>query len=216
MRACPELHCPRLVPAAGAAPDHPNLTHPMRFLPILAATVLLASPLVAQQRLTAAPSTRATATLTLNPPRVQGQPAPAALTVKIDYGVPHARGRDVPSELAKDGTVWRTGANSSTTLTTDVDLMIGGAKVPKGAYSIYTIREAGAYHLIINKNTGQWGTEYDASKDLVRVPLKATTLAAPMESLQITFVPPASGPPAGVLTIAWGKLHLSADWSLAN
>jgi Protein of unknown function (DUF2911) len=195
---------------------HPNSISPMRVLPLLAATLLVASPLAAQQKLTAAASTRATATLTLNPPRVQGQPAPAALTVKVDYGVPHARGREVPTELSKDGTVWRTGANSSTTMTTDVDITIGGQKVPKGAYSLYSIREGGKYFLIINKNTGQWGTEYDASKDLVRVPLKAKMLSEPVESLQITFVPPASGPPTGAMTIVWGKLHLSTEWAAIN
>lgn len=185
----------------------------MRVLP-LAAAILLAAPLSAQSNLTAAASTRATATLTLNAPRVQGQPAPPAKTVVIDYGVPHARGRDVPAELAKDTTIWRTGANTSTTMTSQVDLTIGGASVPAGAYSIYTVRENGKYFLIINHNTGQWGTEYDKSKDLVRVPLVARTLQETQESLQISLVPPASGPAKGALTIAWGKLHLSTEWAV--
>lgn len=186
----------------------------MRVLPLVAATVLAAAPLSAQANLTAAPSTRATAVMSVSAPRVQGQPAPAAKTVKIDYGQPHARGRAVPTELATDGTVWRTGANSSTTLTTEVNLTIGGAAVPAGAYSLYTIREGGKYVLIINRNTGQWGTEYDKSKDLVRVPLTARTLTDVQESLQIALVPPASGPAAGALTISWGKLHLSTSWAV--
>ena len=187
----------------------------MRVLALLSVAALIAAPLSAQQpKLSAAPSTRATAVLTLNAPRVQGQPAPAALTVKVDYGQPHARGRAVPTELATDGTVWRTGANSSTTLTSEVDLTIGGAEVPKGSYSLYTIRQGGKYFLIINKNTGQWGTEYAADKDLVRVPLTSSTLRDAQESLQIAFVPPATGPAKGTLTIAWGKLHLSTEWAV--
>ncbi len=187
----------------------------MRLLTALTAATLAASPLAAQTpALTAAPSTRATTVLTLNHPRVQGQPAQPPMTVKIDYGQPHARGRVVPAELQKDGTIWRTGANTSTTLTTDVDLTIGGAAVPKGAYSLYTIRENGKYLLIINRNTGQWGTEYAADKDLARVELKATTLPQAMESLQISLVPPMQGPPAGALTIAWGTLHLATTWAL--
>ncbi len=184
----------------------------MRALPLVAAA-LLAAPLAAQSNLTAAPSTRATATLSLSAPRVQGQPAPTAKTVVIDYGVPHARGREVPVELMKDTTIWRTGANTSTTLTSQADLTIGGAAVPAGAYSLYTVRENGKYFLIINRNTGQWGTEYDKSKDLVRVPLTARTLNETQESLQIALVPPMSGPAKGVLTIAWGKLHLSTEWA---
>ncbi|MDH5233649.1 MAG: DUF2911 domain-containing protein [Gemmatimonadota bacterium] len=190
----------------------------MRVITILAAAAVastpLATPLAAQAPvLNAAPSTRATFTLSLSPPRVQGQPAPTPLLVTIDYGQPHARGRDVPSELMKDGTVWRTGANAATTLTTEADLTIGGAKVPKGAYSLYTIREGGKYVLIINSNTGQWGTDYDASKDFARVPLRMRTPSEPIESLQIAMVPPMNGPPKGVLTIGWGRVHLSAEWS---
>jgi hypothetical protein len=85
--------------------------------------------------------------------------------------------------------------------------------VPKGNYSLYTIREGGRYLLIINNNTGQWGTEYDATKDLARIPLRNRALAEPMESLQIAMVPADAQSARGVLTIAWGKLHLSADWS---
>ena len=186
----------------------------MRMIPILAATLALAAPLAAQQpALVAAASTRASAVLSVSPARVQGQPAPKAMTVTIDYGQPHARGRDVPTELATDGTVWRTGANAATTMTSQVDLTIGGAAVPKGAYSLYTIREKGRYLLIINNNTGQWGTEYDASKDLVRVPLRHRASAEVTESMVIAFVPASEAPAKGTLTIAWGKLHLAADWS---
>ena len=186
----------------------------MRVLSALTLAALVAAPLAAQApNLSAAPSTRATATLTLSPPRVQGQPAPAAFTVRIDYGQPHARGRAVPTELATDGTIWRTGANGSTTMTTELDLTIGGAAVPKGTYSLYTIRTGGKYFLIINNNTGQWGTEYVADKDLVRVPLTARTLKETQESMQIALVPPMEGPPAGALTISWGTLHLSTTWA---
>ncbi len=165
-------------------------------------------------RLNAAPSTRATAVVSLTTPRVAGQPAPTPLTIKVDYGQPHARGRNVPAELGTDGTIWRTGANASTTLTTEVDLTIGGTAVPKGSYSLYTIRERGTYYLIINRNTGQWGTEYDASKDLARVTLTAATRPAALESFQIALVPAADAPARGALTLLWGTLALSTDWAV--
>ncbi|MFM9013474.1 MAG: DUF2911 domain-containing protein [Gemmatimonadota bacterium] len=176
-----------------------------------------ASPIAAQSnRLTAAASTRATAVVSLSAPRVQGQPAPTPLTIKVEYGQPHVRGRaGLPTELAKDGTIWRVGANAATTLTTEVDLSIGGAEVPKGAYSLYAVREGGKTLLIINKNTGQWGTEYDGSKDLARVPLTSRTAAESLESLQIALVPAPSAPNTaarGVLSIAWGTLALSTEW----
>ena len=193
--------------------------------PLLSLLSVPAVPLAAQQaapgataalapRLSAMPSTRATATLSLSYPRVPGQPAAKPLLVAIDYGVPHARGRDVPTELATAGTIWRTGANTSTTMTTEANLVIGGQPVPAGGYSLYTVREGDRYLLIINRNTGQWGTEYDATKDLVRVPLRSRTLPETRESLQLAFVPAAEGPARGVFTIAWGKLELSADWTV--
>ena len=178
---------------------------------------VLVGPVQAQgSRLTAAASTRATAVVSLSAPRVQGQPAPTPLTIKVDYGQPHVRGRaGLPTELAKDGTVWRVGANAATTLTTEVDLTIGGAEVPKGAYSLYAIREGGKTLLIINKNTGQWGTEYDVSKDLVRVPMTSRIAAESLESLQIALVPAPTVkdmPARGVLSILWGTLSLSTEW----
>jgi len=190
----------------------------MNRLAIIACFTLAPSLGTAQAAAQTAPlraglSGRATAEVALTPPRVAGQPAPKAMVVKIDYGQPHARGREVPAELAKPGTVWRTGANTSTTLTSDVDLVIGSANVPKGSYSIFTVRTADGYQLIINSNTGQWGTQYDQSKDFVRVPLTARTLTEVRESLQIALVPAADQSPKGMLTISWGKLELSTSWA---
>jgi len=190
--------------------------------PLLAlslAALASAAPLAAQQapqtRVTVGLSTRATASMSLQPPRAAGDTAnPRPLRVSIDYGVPHVRNRaGLPTELTTDGVIWRTGANTSTTLTTEADLVIGGADVPKGAYSLYTTREGGRYFLIINRNTGQWGTAYDATKDLVRVPLRARTYAEPRESLQYAWVPAEGAPARGILNITWATLELTAEWS---
>ncbi len=182
---------------------------------LLAFAALAPAAVSAQVPLKAALSGRATTEVALNGPREAGKPAPKALVIKIDYGQPHARGREVPTELSKAGTIWRTGANASTTFTTEVDLTIGRESVPKGSYSLYTIRTGDdGYLLIINKNTGQWGTEYDQAHDLVRVPLAARTLGETRESLQIALVPAFDQAPRGQLTIAWGKLELSTNWSV--
>lgn len=64
----------------------------------------------------------------------------------------------------------RAGANSATAFHTDADLDIGGLGVPKGDYTIYCwIQNPDAWELIINKETGQWGLNYDRSQDLGRV-----------------------------------------------
>src|SRR5688572_28493147 len=172
----------------------------MRLHSILLASTLLALPAAAQSVVyTPAPSTRATSVVTLNPPR--GTTGAQPLSIKIDYGQPHARGRDVPMELARDDSIWRTGANTSTTLTTEADLTIGGLGVPKGAYSLYSIRQNGKYYLIINTNTGQWGTDYDRARDLGRVELRARMTAEVTESLQIALIPATGTPARGVLSV---------------
>ena len=153
-------------------------------------------------------------------PRVAGQPAAPTLKVSIDYGQPHARGRAVLGGLIPFDTVWRTGANSSTTLTTDADLTVGGTFVPKGSYSLYTLASRNGAKLIINRQTGQWGTVYDPKLDLARIDLATRTLAEPVESFTMTLVPadPAKepGPAHGKLVLAWGTTEMSTDWKVGR
>jgi hypothetical protein len=112
--------------------------------------------------------------------------------------------------------VWRFGANTSTTLETGVDLMIGNNAVPAGKYSLYALPSASGWKLIINKNTGQWGTEYTAEHDLARVDLIETALAAPMESFTVWLIPasPQSGKASGELRFAWGSRQHTTTWSV--
>lgn len=95
-----------------------------------------------------------------------------AATVTIDYGRPAARGREIWGKLVPFDTTWRFGANAATQLTTDKDLMIGSAHVPAGKYTLFLYPTATAAWLIVNKQTGQWGTAYDKAQDLVRIPLE--------------------------------------------
>jgi hypothetical protein len=119
-------------------------------------------------------------------------PATAQVTLKgknitIDYSRPSLRGRKVGQELGPYGQVWRTGANEATALTTEVDLNIGGTKVPAGKYTLWTLPSEGTWKLIINKQTGQWGTHYDASQDLARIDMKKSALPQTVEQFTISF-----------------------------
>lgn len=107
--------------------------------------------------------------------------------ITIDYGRPFLKGRKVGQELAPYGKVWRTGADEATMLTTEIDLNIGGIKVPAGSYTLYTLPSEGTWKLIINKQTGQWGTKYDESQDLGRVDMKKTDLPQSVEQFTISF-----------------------------
>src|SRR5688572_24450916 len=102
--------------------------------------------------------------------------------LSIDYSAPSKRGRAIMGELVPYGKVWRTGANAATTLKTEGDLMIGSVHVPAGSYTLYTIPGEKEWTLIISKETGQWGSNYDETKDLGRTKMAVKTLAAPVET----------------------------------
>src|SRR5271167_4969425 len=74
-------------------------------------------------------------------------------TLTIAYSRPSMRGRQIFGGLVPYGQVWRTGANAATSFKTDVDLNIGGANVPAGSYTLYTLPGASNWKLIINKQT---------------------------------------------------------------
>ena len=174
--------------------------------------VALASIAGAQQpAYTAAPSTRGTVQVNLSGPRGSSL-APAS--VKIDYGQPHLRGRTLHTgDLVPLDSVWRLGANEATELETTIDLTIGGQAVPKGKYSLFALPTASGWKLIINKNTGQWGTNYAAEHDLVRVDLRKRTLTQPIESFSMWLVPQ-QGTATGELRFAWGTAELSTPWAV--
>ena len=49
--------------------------------------------------------------------------------------------------------------------------------MPAGIYSLFTWAGSNGYHLVVNRQAGQWGTDYDASRDLARIPLRDDTAA---------------------------------------
>jgi DUF2911 family protein len=140
-------------------------------------------------------------------------PGTAEVTLKgkkvtIDYSRPSARGRKVVGNLIPYDKVWRTGANEATTLKTEVALNIGGVKVPAGTYTIYTLAsETAPWKLIINKQTGQWGTEYHQEQDLARVDLKVSQTKQPVEQFTISF--DKAGADAAALVMEWENAKAS-------
>ncbi len=135
-----------------------------------------------------------------------------AAKVEISYGRPSKRGRQIwggPLLNVPNDQVWRLGANEATSLKTSAPLSFGTLSVPAGDYTLYFAHPAeGKEQLIVNKQTGQWGTEYDPKQDLGRVDLKMEKLSAPVEQLTISIEPQGAG---GVLKIAWDDRAYSAE-----
>jgi DUF2911 family protein len=121
----------------------------------------------------------------------------------VDYGRPLRRGRTIFGGIVPFDTVWRTGANAATQFRTDAELSMGGVTIPAGTYTLWTVpSRTDAWKLVVNKQTGQWGTVYDPSQDLARIDLRTETVATPVEQFTVTVQPQAAG---GVLAIAWDR-----------
>jgi len=89
---------------------------------------------------------------------------------------------------------------------------IGGTLVPAGTYTLYTLPGEKAWKLIINKQTGQWGTQYSEAQDLARVDLKVGATAAPVEQFTITLT--GTGGAAGLLTMEWENTKLTLPFAV--
>jgi Protein of unknown function (DUF2911) len=122
--------------------------------------------------------------------------------ITIDYSAPSMRGRKIMGELVPYGQVWRTGANAATVLTTDADLMIGTLHVPAGKYTLFTIPGEKEWTLIVNKQTGQWGTNYDQAQDLGRVKMTVAKTPSPVETFLIG-INSTPGARTGSLALTW-------------
>jgi hypothetical protein len=119
-------------------------------------------------------------------PHVQVAWEVSGANISITYGRPLLKGRTVGDSVEPlENQVWRLGADEATTFTTDRDLMVGSAHVPAGEYTLWTVSNGDTTELIVNNETGQWGTDYDESRDLGRAPMTVRTLDTPAEQLTL-------------------------------
>ena len=129
--------------------------------------------------------------------------------ITVDYGRPYKRNRKIMGDLVPYGQIWRTGANAATAFSTDANLLVGGTRVPAGKYTLYTLPSEGIWKLIINKQTGQWGTRYAVSKDLARIDLQKKALPQLVDQFTISFEP--RGPKATTMKLEWENTSLSIN-----
>ncbi len=133
----------------------------------------------------------------------------AGKTITVTYSSPGVKGREghifsKDGLIGKDPTypVWRAGANSATKFHTDADVTVGDLKVPKGDYTLYVdVSDPDNWVLIVNTQTGQWGTVYDKTKDLGRVKMTMSKPMAMVENLKYTLTN--LGGTTGKLTLEW-------------
>ena len=169
---------------------------------IFPALLLASAPLLAQDKPRVSPHETVSATVADN-------------EMTIVYGRPYTKDpksgepRKIWGGLVPYGKVWRMGADEATLFTTKKAVELGGTPVPAGTYSLYLWpEESGNAKLIVNKQTGQWGTKYDESQDLARIDLKKETLAKPVDQFTIVLEKSAAG---GVLKLMWENTEYSAS-----
>jgi hypothetical protein len=152
-----------------------------------------------------------------------GQSAAATIggkKITILYSSPAVNGR-VGKLFGKDGQigtddhypVWRAGANNATELHTEGDLTIGTLTVPKGDYSLFiNLANLSGWELIVNKQTGQSGLDYDAKQDLGHVKMTMSKPAAMVEQMKFTLTP--TGGNKGKLELAWENTAASVNFTV--
>jgi hypothetical protein len=129
-------------------------------------------------------------------------------SIWIDYGRPLARGRTLLGNVIPYGEVWRTGANAATQFSTSALITLAGMKLAPGMYTLWTVPSATGVDLIVNKQSGQWGTGYDYSFDLGKAPMTTAATGTPVEKFTISIAPVDAH--HGTLVMEWGPFRWTA------
>ena len=130
--------------------------------------------------------------------------------VTINYSRPNVRGRAVFGSLVPYGQVWRTGANSATTINFSEDVKVQGTTVPAGEYELFTIPGKTEWTIIISKGSKEWGAyTYKEADDLVRFKVKPVMLKDKLETFTIQFTDVYET--AAKLQLAWENTAVSVN-----
>jgi hypothetical protein len=130
------------------------------------------------------------------------------VSIAIDYSRPLARGRVLLGNVIPYDRVWRTGANAATQFTTSAPLTLAGIQLAAGTYTLWTVPHHNGVDLIVNAQAGQWGTQYDRSRDVGTARMQSSTLSTPVD--QFTILLAAKDARHGTLTLEWGSFRWTA------
>jgi hypothetical protein len=131
----------------------------------------------------------------------------------ISYGRPAVRERTVwGGTLIPFDTIWRAGANEATHLATSKTIALGDVTLAPGLYTLWIQHTRAGTYLIVNKQVGQWGTDYQASQDIGRVKVDMAKTPEHVEDFTITIR--AAGPNRGAMEFAWGDSVATAAFSV--
>ncbi len=124
--------------------------------------------------------------------------------VRVCYGRPSARGREVYGGLVPYGRLWRTGANEPTRLYTNVSLFMAGMGVPPGRYSLYTVPGRRSWEIRLSGSVLHWGNDLSErveQREIGRTRVQAVRSSELVETFTIDFEQAEAG-----------DLHLVLAW----
>jgi hypothetical protein len=129
--------------------------------------------------------------------------------VKVTYGRPYKKGREIWGKLVPYGQVYRLGADEATNITFMKDGMFGGKPVKAGTYTLFATPTEKSWTLILNGQLGQWGAyDYEKykDKDVLKVSVDVHNLEKSVEQFTFRF-------DKGALIIEWDKTQVSVPVS---
>jgi hypothetical protein len=140
--------------------------------------------------------------------------------VTIVYGRPYSKNprgageiRKIWGDLVPYGKVWRAGADEATLLITQKPIVMGETTIPAGAYTLFTLpTEDGKAKLIISKQLGQWGLQYDEKQDLARVDLKKDATPANVDQFTMSIDKNSDG--GGIIKMSWENTQFSIVYTV--
>ena len=189
------------------------------FLLIVACRTFVAPAVMAQVAPPSAPTTAPSPAEALTVFTEGKYPEPDAKRTTVYYSRPAIKSptgevRKIWGGLVPWDKPWRLGANQATLLISQSTLQFGGVTIPAGMpVTLYMLPvENGASKLIINKQVGQSGTEYDEKKDMGRVDLKKEALAQTVDRLILALQMNEGG--GGALKIAWEDTQFSVPFAV--
>lgn len=123
--------------------------------------------------------------------------------LKIVYGSPSVKGRQVWDGLAPYGQVWRTGANENTTFEVSKDVKVGGETLPAGKYGFFTIPGESEWTIIFNSVNSEWGAyNYKEADDVLRVKTKIEPSGEMSETMEFKVME------GNMVALVWEKMKI--------
>lgn len=112
----------------------------------------------------------------------------ALSAVEVSYSRPGMKGRKIFGDLVPYGKVWRTGANSATTISFGDDILFGGKPVKAGTYGLLSIPGETEWTVILSKQLDVTSpAAYKQDQDVVRIQVKPVTTPFTMQNFLISF-----------------------------